>query len=324
MIAGWRTLSAAGLAALALASCAGPQVTEPVTDGVVWTRLTPATLDNALYPDFLGDSLVYTSIGVDGRDRITVSGADGADPVVMNYPGPAAWIDFRPRWVRPQLIVYQANRSGSFGIRYRDFETDTDIRLVDTPMNESAPAPRPNAPGLVFVEYDNNSATYGSGDLRGRLVLIPDTAAVPLEFIYLTPDTMRCGEPNWDPTGQRLAFSVESPADSTRNLYTMHLAPGDSLPVRITTGPFHDFSPKWSPDGGRILFSSNRTGRYGVWIVHPAGETSGLQLIAFDDPGGFAFTPAWTPSGTEVVVSSAGRGGTRALWRLSNLPPFAF
>jgi len=317
------------LLAGALGSCDGSQVVRPADNGVLWTRLTSTGIQNAIYPDVLADSMVFTAIGRDLGfgfwDRLAFSLAeDGAGAVVTGFLGASPWTDYRPRWVRSAMIVYESNRGGDFDIYYRDVDTFDDHRLFTSPLNETAPAPRPNAPGLAYVEYDNNASTAGSANLRGRVVLIPDTAAVPLERIYLTPDTLRCGEPAWDPTGQRLAFSVENSADFTRHLYTMSLAPGDSLPVQITTGASHDFSPRWSADGNRILFASDRTGRWGLWLVHPSGEANGLQLISFDDRGGVVLTPAWTSDGLGIIASSNGRGGVRSLWLLSNLPVFDF
>lgn len=319
-----RSLAAIALLTLVLVSCEGKQVVQPVDTGVVWTRLTPMSMEECLYPDFRADSLVFDATGIDGRPRLAVSKSDGTGSLVLNYPGPASWIDFRPRWIGSQLVVYQSNVNGTFDIWYRDLTTDSDRRLTDFPTNESAPAPRPGSPGLVYVEYDNTTATTNSADLRGRLVLIPDTASVPLAKIFLTPDTLRCGEPDWDPTGTKLVFSVEDAADLTRHIYTMNLAPGDSVPVRATTGPTHDFGPRWSPDGKRIAFTSDRTGRWGVWLLSPLGEASGLQLVSFEDKNASVYTPTWTPDGANLVVSSDGRGGVRSLWLLSNLPAFKF
>jgi hypothetical protein len=328
----WPRLAAlAAIAVLAggLVSCDGGQVVQPPDNGVVWTRLTPTGLNACRYPDLFGDSLVYTAFGTNPGvpgvfwDRLVFSGDDGEDPFLDIYPGLAQWIDFRPRWAGRQIIVFQSNRGGNFDIWYRDVVTLADRKLFASSLHESAPAPRPNSPGLAYVEFAN-PATPTSTDLSGRIVLIPDTAAVPIEKIYLTPDTLQVGEPDWDPTGQRLVFSVLDKVDFTRHLYTMSLAPGDSLPIQITTGASHDFSPRWSPDGNRILFASDRTGRSGLWVVHPEGEAQGLKLAAFDDRNAGVITPIWTLDGMGIIASSNGRGGVRSLWLLTNLPAFGF
>jgi hypothetical protein len=64
------------------------------------------------------------------------------------------------------------------------------------------------APGLASTEA-------GGTTLNGRIVLLPDTAQAVLERHYLTPDTLKAGEPDWAPTGNRICFSAQGP-DSTR------------------------------------------------------------------------------------------------------------
>jgi Tol biopolymer transport system component len=253
--------------------------------------------------------------------------ADGTGAQVLGYPGPSPWVEFRPRWVRSQTVVYQANRNGTFDIWYKDLDTGADYRLTKDATNESAPAPRPGTAGLVYVEYDNNVNTEGSADLRGRLVLIPDTTDVPLQHIYLTSDKLRCGEPDWDPSGTRLCFSMEDSLDLTRHLFTLDLSTANPQPVQITQGPSHDYAPRWSPDGAHIVFTSDRSARYGVWVVSPLGESKGITLVSFEDPGASVYTPAWTPDGMSILVSSDGRGGAghiRSLWLITNLPVFPF
>lgn len=325
----WRSIGLATLVTLALASCDGHGVVTPSPSGVTWTRLTPVGYDQCLWPDVRFDSLAYsvlalvpvtgTELGFAGR--ITVSGIDGANPYVIGQPGPAPWSTLRPRWVASQRIVFQDNRSGNYDIWYQDLEDLHEWRLTNFPTNETAPAPQPGTPGLAYVELRSNPLSPYD---FGRIVLIPDTAAVPIQRIYLTPDTLLSADPDWDPTGKKLTFSVLNNQDFTRHVYTMNLAPGDSLPVQITVGLYHDFHPRWSPDGKRIAFTSDRTGRWGVWIVHPSGEAQGLQILSFDDTGASVFSPAWTSDGMGLIVSSDGRGPTRGLWLLSNLPAFRF
>jgi len=61
-----------------------------------------------------------------------------------------------------------------------------------------------------------------------------------------------------------------------------------------------DRSPRWSPDGKRLAFFSNRSGKYQVWTIHPDG--SGLQQIT-DNPGGANFSP-WSPDGSRLAYGS--------------------
>jgi Tol biopolymer transport system component len=326
---GWKKLALLAVLALALASCGDNQVDQPELTGTVWTMLSPVSFDDCLWPDVFGDSLIYSTTALvpvssteqGFRGRIIVSGVDGKSPFMIRYLGAANWNNLRPRWVGRQKIVFMDNRAGNYDIWYKSLETLAEYRLTKFSTNETAPVPRPGTAGLVYVELSPAATTAYD---YGRLVLIPDTTAVPLERIYLTPDTLLCGDPDWDPTGTTLCYTRTNNADFTRHIYKMRLAPGDSLPVQLTTGPTHDFQPRWSPDGGRIAFTSDRSARSGIWVVSPEGESKGLVLVSFDDTGAAVYSPTWLPDGTGLIVSSNGRSGVRGLWLVSNLPAFGF
>lgn len=300
-------LAALALLFAALGGCSDKRVTIVPPPAASWTRLTEASFENPYYPDWRGDTVAFCST-ISGVFHIAAVAADGSGG--KTYSGTAGRNDIAPRYINDRLLVFWSNRSGNYDIWYRDLADGSVRRLTTASTAEVAPAPRPGKPGLVYCEA-------GSSTLDGRIVLIPDTASVPLETRYLTPDTLLAGEPDWNPTGTRVAFSAMDP-DSTRHIWVVTLGASDTSLVKLTTGPFQDLSPRWSPDGARIAFTSDRTGRYGVWVVDPAGEAQGLRLISFDDTGAVLDTPCWSPDGRSLVVSSSGRGG-RALWILRDL-----
>jgi dipeptidyl aminopeptidase/acylaminoacyl peptidase len=67
---------------------------------------------------------------------------------------------------------------------------------------------------------------------------------------------------------------------------------------RLTTDAATDYYPAWSPDGSKILFSSNRTGDYEIFVMNADG-TSQTNLtknaVAFD------VDPAWSPDGSQIL-----------------------
>lgn len=65
------------------------------------------------------------------------------------------------------------------------------------------------------------------------------------------------------PDGSLLVFA--SRHDDNVDLWIM-LAEGGE-PVRITSHPAYDDTPRWSPDGTRIAFTSTRSGSFDVWIM---------------------------------------------------------
>ena len=278
--------------------------------GVVWERVTPQGLSAADRPDWNADSIAF-QVRVLGVDRIAVAAEDGSGVAIEPEIGGSA--ARAPRWVRSGLLIDSSNLGGSEDLWYREVSTGVTRRLTAFPGMESSPAPRPGGPGVVYVE--------GADPQAGRLLLIPDTAATPLSTIYLTPASLAAGEPDWNPAGDQISFSAAGP-NGTRQIWKLSLT--DTLPVELTVprpvdpadGPIQDLSPRWSPDGNRILIASNRGARWGIWVVDPMGEARGLVVLAQDLPGSEIRHPVWSPDGTAVLLSS-NRSGDRALWRLT-------
>jgi len=305
-VAAW--IAAAALGFL-VAGCDSGQIAAPTATGVQWTRITnPADLNTPYFPDWRGNRIVLSYSSGNTRHLATMN-ADGTGVVYLSS-GTSERFSYAPRWVDDSTIIFATNRSGNFDIWTRDLVTDQLRQLTTFPQNEFDPAPRPGTTGMAFTD---------SSEFAGRIALIPDYNAATPELYYLTPPTLRSGQVDWDPSGQRVCFSADS-TTNYRQIWVITLAPGDSTPVKLTSGPYIDSTPRFSPDGTKILFASDkRTGRPGVWTV-PVTQPGQLSLVAFDDIGSITDTPCWSPDGTQVVVSSNGKGYARSLWKLSNLP----
>lgn len=90
------------------------------------------------------------------------------------------------------------------------------------------------------------------------------------------------------------------------DLYTIPVAGGDA--TRITQGQGYDMQPRFSPDGEKIVFVSDRDGSENVWIANADGSdpekmTSGARENWM--------SPIWDRSGEYVIVTK----GTQ-LWLL--------
>lgn len=284
--------------------------------GGFWERLTPAADVLTYFPDWRGDGIVYSSVET-GDFRVMTIRSDGSERRV--YPGAPGRDDWTPRWVNDSLVVFTSSRSGSFDLWYLNVRSGSTSRLTAFAGHEVSPAPRPGKPGLAYAEAP-------SPILNGRIVLMPDTAAPSLNLHYVSPDNLKAGEPDWDPTGTRICFSAEG-SDTTRHIWLATLSAGDTTLIQLTTGPYRDLSPRFSPDGAEVVFTSTRDGRSKVLVVSAAGEAAGLREVAVDDVGATVETPAWSSDGHSLVVSSNGRPADprypelapQALWFLRNL-----
>src|SRR5207237_10841387 len=68
----------------------------------------------------------------------------------------------------------------------------------------------------------------------------------------------------------------------------------------VTSGPYDDREPVWSPDGQRIAFSSDRSGSYDVWVLTLA--TGDVTQVTKDSSN--EYFPAWRRGSSEIAFVS--------------------
>lgn len=123
-------------------------------------------------------------------------------------------------------------------------------------------------------------------------------AGLPLEAVRAIDFTTRTG--TWmsvdvSPDGRTLVF------DLLGDLYTLPIEGGRATP--LTQGPAYDAQPRFSPDGRRIVFVSDRAGSEDVWLVDADG-TRPRPVTA--DPYSRFISPGFTEDGQSIVVSRSG------------------
>jgi hypothetical protein len=93
------------------------------------------------------------------------------------------------------------------------------------------------------------------------------------------------------------------------NLSEVGLIAGSRTPRPLTSGNSRDRQPAFSPDGSRIVFTSNRSGNMDLWVLET--RTGALRQLT-DDPAQ-DWDPGFTPDGRHVLWSSD-RSGHLEIW----------
>ena len=99
--------------------------------------------------------------------------------------------------------------------------------------------------------------------------------------------------------------------DHLGDLFTVPITGGDA--TQLTSGMAFDAQPRFSPDGTRIVFTSDRSGGQNVWIMSLDGtDTTQVTRGASNRTE----SPDWAPDGDYVVASKGGfrGGGLPKLW----------
>ena len=75
-----------------------------------------------------------------------------------------------------------------------------------------------------------------------------------------------------------------------------------SNPIRLTTDPADDLVPRWSPDGTKFAFYSNRDGNYEIYVM----DADGSNQTRLTNTPADEIDPAWSPDGGQIVFTSYG------------------
>ena len=116
----------------------------------------------------------------------------------------------------------------------------------------------------------------------------------------LSADDELARHPVLSPDGRLIAY--ETVRDGVHQIMVRD-ADGD-MPRQVTFGEFNHRSPRWSPsgparsfDGDRLIMSSDRGGRYGIWEVDV--DTLDLRQLTFASSD--EREPAWNADGTRLA-----------------------
>jgi serine/threonine protein kinase len=147
-------------------------------------------------------------------------------------------------------------------------------------------------------------------DLSGRL-LGPQAAP---EGRYVEMDISKDGNQ---------AALVKEISSSENELWILNLKTGTG--TRLTSDRGRVSSPVLSPDGSRVVYSSNRSGAWEMYVQDTAG-TSEERLIP-TAPSNFKFAWDWTPDGNLILYSQLTRETQWDLWAVDPdgaTPPQAY
>ena len=186
------------------------------------------------------------------------------------------------------VIVFASDRADNNSEIYLATSDGRSVRRLtrSREANDRAPALSPDGKMIAW----ERELTSGGGDVS--VVEIWTMKADGSDARAVVQNGSFNRSPSWSPDGSIVYTSRVSGSDQI-----WRVVPGGGAPARLTTGGAADQFPRVSPDGARILFQSNRSLDFDIYVMNADG--SDVQNLT--NRGGDDRFPAWTPDGQRVV-----------------------
>ena len=211
-------------------------------------------------------------------------------------------------------IAFSPDGSRVAFARAKDFGAD--IYTVPVAGGEPVRVTYDDAPiyGLAWTA-DGSSIVYASerDGSNARLWRVPAIGGTPTPIATGSENIRELAIAR---QGNRLAYAQ---SNSDTDIYRLELtgpagAKRDSgARVDLISSTRREHAAKFSPDGRRIAFRSDRSGNYEIWVCDSEGKNA-TQLTHFEGPR--ANAPKWSADGRWIAFSS-GAGGNADIYVIS-------
>jgi Tol biopolymer transport system component len=233
------------------------------------------------------------------RDILTIpADAKGAEPEPVPVTDDPA-MDWDPVWTPDgRYLYFSSERGGSMNlwrvpIDQQSGHTRGDPEPVTTPSRTS---------GSISFSRDGKLMMYVSSDKRSSIMRVgvdPAAGRVTGPPRPVFRGSRMIYTQDISPSGDQIAFTT---LGGREDLYVVR-SDGTGY-TQITDDAFRDRGPKWSPDGSKIAFYSDRSGRYETWTVRPDGRDP-TQLTK--TTGAARTEVTWSPDGKRIATNDGAR-----------------
>ena len=265
---------------------------------------------NPVYLAWCPDStcvIVTDTVGDGKPDALFVIALDTGEKRQLTKPQPPVLADTNPS-VAPdgKSLLFLRRTTWAFG-ELHVLQLRSDMTAGDEARHVTVPDLKPeNATWLANGKEILFSTAAVSGG--GGLWRLTATGGAPTRLPFVGED------------GVMPAFSRAQPGRPARLVYVRSVtdeniwridtssraAAAESPPAIAIASTKADIHPQLSPDGGRVAFTSTRSGAWEIWISDLDGANP-VQLSSLKAPTGTG-VPHWSPDSRQIVFASDAEG----------------
>jgi len=250
------------------------------------------TSGDAVQPNWSPHGYRIAFWGITGgqRDIYTIPASGGEFLPVTND----AAVDWNPVWSPDgKYLYFSSNRGGSFNL-WRVQIDEHSGKLLGQP--EPVTTPSTYAAHISFSS-DGRRLAYASIDNTAQIqkaAFDPVSETIKGPPTPVTHGTRLWASPDPSPDNESVVFQVLPEQED------LFVSRSDGSGLRqLTNDAAYDRFPRWSPDGKRIAFASNRNGSVQIWAINADG--SGLQPLT--EYAGNLTWPAWSSNGMRMAAN---------------------
>ncbi len=185
-----------------------------------------------------------------------------------------------PSWGPAGEIVFASRASGSDQIYRLAAAATTPVRLTTSSGADQYPRVSPDGQRIVF--QSNRELDFDVYVMRA------DGSDVVNLTRYAGDDRF----PVWTPDGARILWTRFD--DETLSFDILSMPSGGGVATSIVATPFNELAPSVSPDGASIVYQTDRTPPFGLYIAPLAGG-EGHPLRNAGSASGSDLAPWWGP-----------------------------
>jgi Tol biopolymer transport system component len=230
------------------------------------------------------------------RDLWTIPAVGQGEPEPLAVTDDPA-MDWNPVWSPDgKRLYFSSERGGSMNL-WRVAIDEKSGRVRGQPEPVTTPS---RSSGSISFSRDGKQMMYVSLDRRSsiqRLGLDPATGRVSDPPGPVFRGSRAIYTQDISPSGDWIAFTT---LGGREDLFVVKT---DGTGYRqLTDDAFRDRGPRWSPDGSRIAFYSDRSGRYETWWIRPDGRDLEQLTKATGPP---RVEVAWSPDGKRIATNDS-------------------
>jgi serine/threonine protein kinase len=226
-----------------------------------------------------------------GKREVAVISASGGEPVIVSRDGTINW---NPVWSPDgRFLYYDSDRNGNMNF-WRVAVDEKSGAVLGEP--EAVVTPTKYSRHLAF-SADGKRMIYVQTDIKSNIQAINFDAKTekPIgDLFWITGGDRQISRAELSPDGRQFVVRL-----LRRTQDDIVLINRDTGEIRdLTDDEAFDRYPRWSPDGKKIAFISDRGGSHEIWTINADG--SNPKQVTFTNSKGATF-PHWSADGTQIL-----------------------